>query len=253
MMPVLREMVELLFEKKYIKLLFATETFAVGINMPTKTVIFTGLTKYSGNGMRYLLPHEYTQMAGRAGRRGIDTVGHVIHCNNLFNMNSNPNEYRNMLTGPPKMLTSQFKISYNLIISIISANKNNLLHNIDNGLISFMEKSFMQTDIVKEINNYDKCQKEIEESIATQELQLIDITLCRTEKSILKQYFDLKNKIEFASNKQKKKFIKDLELIEKDNKFLKNDIVRYNNLEKTKLELQKNNCIKFKTIIFLQL
>ena len=251
-MPVLREMVELLFEKKYIKLLFATETFAVGINMPTKTVIFTGLTKYSGNGMRYLLPHEYTQMAGRAGRRGIDTVGHVIHCNNLFNMNSNPNEYRNMLTGPPKMLTSQFKISYNLIISIISANKNNLLHNIDNGLISFMEKSFMQTDIVKEINNYDKCQKELEESIATQELQLLDITICRTEKSILKQYFDLKNKIEFASNKQKKKFIKDLELIEKDNKFLKNDIVRYNNLEKTKLELQKNNGFKLNAINYIQ-
>ena len=73
-MPILREMVELLFEKGYIKLLFATETFAVGINMPTKTVIFTSLTKYNGNTMRLILPHEYTQMAGRAGRRGIDTV-----------------------------------------------------------------------------------------------------------------------------------------------------------------------------------
>ena len=71
-----------LFEKKYIKLLFATETFAVGINMPTKTVIFTGLSKFSGQKIRNLLSHEYTQMAGRAGRRGIDMVGHVIHCNN---------------------------------------------------------------------------------------------------------------------------------------------------------------------------
>ena len=61
-LPLFREMVEMLFEKKYIKLLFATETFAVGINMPTKTVIFTSLTKFSGNEMRYLLPHEYTQM-----------------------------------------------------------------------------------------------------------------------------------------------------------------------------------------------
>ena len=85
-MPILREMVELLFEKKYIKLLFATETFAVGINMPTKTVIFTSLSKFSGSSMRDLLSHEYTQMAGRAGRRGIDTIGHVIHCNNLFNI-----------------------------------------------------------------------------------------------------------------------------------------------------------------------
>lgn len=100
-MPVIREMVELLFEKRYIKLLFATETFAVGINMPTKTVIFTSLNKFSGSKMRDLLPHEYTQMAGRAGRRGIDTIGHVFHCANLFKL-PEINTYRAMLTGPPK-------------------------------------------------------------------------------------------------------------------------------------------------------
>ena len=251
-MPVLREMVELLFEKKYIKLLFATETFAVGINMPTKTVIFTSLSKFSGQGMRYLLPHEYTQMAGRAGRRGIDTVGHVIHCNNLFNMTSSPNEYRNMLTGPPKMLTSQFKISYNLIISIISANKNNLLHNIDHGLISFMEKSFMQTDIVKEINNYDRCQKELEQSILIQELEIEDKSVCRTEKHILQEYFDVKNKIELSSNKQKKKFQRDIDTLENNNRWLKQDIIRYNKLQETKLELDKNNGFKLNAINYIQ-
>tara|TARA_B100001057_G_scaffold58215_3_gene51631 strand:+ start:8137 stop:10701 length:2565 start_codon:yes stop_codon:yes gene_type:complete len=251
-MPVLREMVELLFEKKYIKLLFATETFAVGINMPTKTVIFTALNKYSGNGMRNLLPHEYTQMAGRAGRRGIDTVGHVIHCNNLFNMNSNANEYRNMLTGPPKMLTSQFKISYNLIISIISANKNDLLKNVNNGLITFMEKSFMQTDIVKEINNYDRCQKELEEDIARQEAELLDTTIVKTEKSVLKSYFDLKKKIELVPNKQKKKIAREIDVIESDNRFLKNDIIKYNELEKTKLEIEKNNGFKLNAINYIQ-
>ena len=72
-MPVLREMVELLFAKGFVKLLFATETFAVGINMPTKTVVFTDINKFDGNGMRILHSHEFTQMAGRAGRRGIDT------------------------------------------------------------------------------------------------------------------------------------------------------------------------------------
>ena len=84
--PVLREMVELLFEKGYIRLLIATETFAVGLNMPTKTVIFSGITKFNGSTMRLLYPHEYTQMAGRAGRRGLDTIGHVFHCVNLFEM-----------------------------------------------------------------------------------------------------------------------------------------------------------------------
>ena len=251
-MPVLREMVELLFEKKYIKLLFATETFAVGINMPTKTVIFTSLSKFSGQGMRYLLPHEYTQMAGRAGRRGIDTVGHVIHCNNLFTMTSSPNEYRNMLTGPPKMLTSQFKISYNLIISIISANKNNLLHNIDNGLINFMEKSFMQTDIVKEINNYDRCEKELKESIINQEYEIENENICKTKKSILQEYFDIKNKILLSSNKQKKKLQRDLDILETNNRFIKQDITRFNRLQETKIELEKNNGFKLNAINYIQ-
>ena len=98
LLPILREIVELLFEKNYIKLLFATETFAVGINMPTKTVIFSGLSKFDGRGMRDLHSHEYTQMAGRAGRRGIDTIGHVIHCNNLFTLDG-INSYKKMITG----------------------------------------------------------------------------------------------------------------------------------------------------------
>ena len=169
-MPILREMVELLFEKKYIKLLFATETFAVGINMPTKTVIFSSVSKFSGECMRYLLSHEYTQMAGRAGRRGIDTIGHVIHCNNLFTL-PDITTYKKMLTGAPKMLVSQFKISFNLILSILSANSHKLCHGIDSELITFMEKSFIQNDIVKEINNYDRIQKQLEMEI--QEMQII--------------------------------------------------------------------------------
>lgn len=80
-LPVLKEVVEILFTKGYIKLLYCTETFAVGINMPTKTVIFTGLEKYDDatQGMRFLRTDEQIQMAGRAGRRGKDTMGQVIY------------------------------------------------------------------------------------------------------------------------------------------------------------------------------
>ena len=109
-MPVLREMVELLFSKGYIKLLFATETFAVGINMPTKTVLFTDVNKFDGSGMRMLMSHEYTQMAGRAGRRGIDTVGHVIHLPNLYR-DLDMTSFKTMMKGQPQRLTSKFKIS----------------------------------------------------------------------------------------------------------------------------------------------
>ena len=76
--------------------MFATESFAIGLDCPIKTAIFTGLTKFDGSNERYLLSHEYTQMAGRAGRRGIDTVGHVVHCNNLFELPV-MTEYKNIL------------------------------------------------------------------------------------------------------------------------------------------------------------
>ena len=147
-------MVELLFEKGYIKLLFATETFAVGINMPTKTVIFSGLTKYNGTSMRQLYSHEYTQMAGRAGRRGIDTVGNVIHCNNLFNLPTFT-EYKNILTGPPQTLTSKFKITFGLTLNIFSIDGN------IGSISDFVGKSFISDEIQKEINWYDDENKKL--------------------------------------------------------------------------------------------
>ena len=79
LLPFLKEILEILFSKGYIKLLFATETFAVGINMPTKTVIFTSLTKFTDGSFRPLLSSEYVQMAGRAGRRGKDDKGIVLY------------------------------------------------------------------------------------------------------------------------------------------------------------------------------
>ena len=74
----------MLFSKNLIKILIATETFAVGLNSPIKTVIFTDIYKYDNKGKRRLLTHEFIQMSGRAGRRGIDTIGYVILVPQLF-------------------------------------------------------------------------------------------------------------------------------------------------------------------------
>lgn len=81
LLPILKEAVELLFARGYIKLLFCTETFAVGLNMPTKTVLFTSLKKYDDRteGLRVVRTDEYFQMAGRAGRRGKDKQGIVLY------------------------------------------------------------------------------------------------------------------------------------------------------------------------------
>lgn len=78
LLPILKEAVEILFSRSLIRVLFATETFAMGVNMPARTVVFAATRKHDGSGFRSLTPGEYTQMAGRAGRRGRDTSGTVI-------------------------------------------------------------------------------------------------------------------------------------------------------------------------------
>lgn len=120
MIPVLREIVELMISQKKIKLLFATESFAIGLDCPIRTVVFTDIYKFDGSTERILMPHEYTQMAGRAGRRGIDIVGYVVHCNNLFDLPSK-SEYLQLISGKTQILKSKFRISYDLPLSLLAA------------------------------------------------------------------------------------------------------------------------------------
>jgi superfamily II RNA helicase len=246
-MPVIREMVELLFEKRYIKLLFATETFAVGINMPTKAVIFTSLSKFSGSNMRDLLPHEYTQMAGRAGRRGIDTIGHVFHCCNLFKL-PEINTYRAMLTGPPKMLTSQFKISFNLILTMNANNANNANTMVTEQLIHFMEHSFIQNDITKEIAYYDKTKTELQEVKNSQEELLHNKSIVKTPLEVITKFKELTSHCEIVNNKQKKKLLQTIHALKEEHSTIERDLIYYEQLQKTKLELQNNDTYRLNTI-----
>lgn len=116
LLPVLREIVEILFGKGLIKLLFATETFAVGINMPTKTVIFTDLQKFSDdiNGLRHLRTDEYIQMAGRAGRRGKDVEGHVFYLPSREPISMG--EMREMMTGRRTPIDSKMDFHYEFLL-----------------------------------------------------------------------------------------------------------------------------------------
>ena len=148
-LAVFREMIEMLFEKKMLRLLFATETLAVGINFSTTSVIYTGITKFDGSNMRMLQPHEYTQISGRAGRRGIDKVGKVWLCANLFDMDSLI-DFKHMLTGPPQTLVSKFKFSFNLGLNMIASEDD------PKSIQLFAQKSFMTTEIHKEIQDCEK-------------------------------------------------------------------------------------------------
>ena len=89
MLPILKECVELIFQEGFIKILFSTETFSMGINMPAKTVVFTQIEKFDGEERRYLGGGEYIQMSGRAGRRGIDDMGiSIVIFNNKIEFES---------------------------------------------------------------------------------------------------------------------------------------------------------------------
>jgi superfamily II RNA helicase len=148
MIPILREIVELMISKKYIKLLFATESFAIGLDCPIRTAIFTSLTKFDGQVERYVLAHEYSQMSGRAGRRGIDTIGHVVHCNNLFPIPT-LTEYRGMLSGKPQTLVSKYRISYNVILNLLKSRETHSLTDLS----GFSKKSMVFGEIQNDIKS----------------------------------------------------------------------------------------------------
>lgn len=117
LLPVLKEIVEDLFSQGKINVLYATETFAVGINMPAKTVCFNSLRKYDGRSFRYLNTKEYFQIAGRAGRRGIDTVGYAISM--IYRPSFNYEEIKRITTKDIEPIKSQFRLSINTVLNLI--------------------------------------------------------------------------------------------------------------------------------------
>jgi superfamily II RNA helicase len=210
-MPVLREMVELLYSKGYIKLLFATETFAIGLNMPTKTVIFTDVNKFDGRESRMLYSHEYTQMAGRAGRRGIDTVGNVIHLNNLFR-GMDFVSYKAMMNGKPQTLVSKFKISYNLLFSLIDVGQQDFTR--------FASRSMIQEDIDCELGGIYRKMGELSLEIEKGELLLSHL---KTPKKVVEEYMDLCEKRVGVVNKKRKEIDRRLSQIQEEYKNLEKD------------------------------
>jgi len=116
-LPILKEIVEELFTAGKIKVLYVTETFAVGVNMPAKTVCFDGLRKFDGRNFRNLNTKEFFQIAGRAGRRGIDTVGYVVV--SIYRPTFNYNEIKSITTKDVEPIQSQFRLSVNTVLNLI--------------------------------------------------------------------------------------------------------------------------------------
>jgi len=140
LLPILKEIVEILFAEGLVKTLFATETFSIGINMPAKTgtsyttplilvffsniyshslilpVVFTNTRKWDGKDFRWVTSGEYIQMSGRAGRRGKDDRGIVIQ---MLDEKMEPAVCKDILYGSPDPLNSSYRISYNMLLNLM--------------------------------------------------------------------------------------------------------------------------------------
>jgi len=123
-LPKMKEIVEKLFAQGLIKVLFATETFAVGINMPARAVVLNSIKKYDGFSVRYLSTKEYFQMAGRAGRRGIDDFGRVIVIinRNDLRQKGDYDELERITSKDVESIISRFSVSYNTTLNLIKNN-----------------------------------------------------------------------------------------------------------------------------------
>ncbi|HEX2285497.1 MAG TPA: RNA helicase [Mycobacterium sp.] len=116
MLPVFRHTVEELFAAGLVKAVFATETLALGINMPARTVVLERLVKFNGEQHVPLTPGEYTQLTGRAGRRGIDVEGHAVV---LWHPDVEPAEVAGLASTRTFPLRSSFAPSYNMTINLV--------------------------------------------------------------------------------------------------------------------------------------
>jgi len=227
MLPVLREIVEIFFARGYIKLLFATESVAIGLNLPVKTCIFTDINKHDGTTMRPLYAHEYTQSAGRAGRLGLDTVGHVIHLNNLFR-NVDSVSYKTMMNGKPQTLTSKFKISYNLLLNLIDIG--------DKNLVDFAKRSMVTGDL-------DSQQKQLYYKISELNTELDNMKNCtshlKTPIDVICQFIDLHKAVSTAVNKKRKEIDRQLGQIRDNYKFIEQDKAKYQKISVKENEINE--------------
>ncbi len=116
LLPIVKEVIEILFQEGLIKVLFSTETFSMGVNFPAKTVVFTSIRKFDGQDFRMVTSGEYIQMSGRAGRRSLDERGLVI---TMLEEKLEPPVAKEMLKGKSDRLVSAFHLGYNMLLNLL--------------------------------------------------------------------------------------------------------------------------------------
>ncbi|CCW60156.1 unnamed protein product [Phytomonas sp. EM1] len=173
LLPILKEVVEILFQAGLVKVLFSTETFSMGLNMPARTVVFTSVKKYDGEKNRYLTGGEYIQMSGRAGRRGLDRVGVVIA---MVDEAVEPDTLKQLTGGGADVLLSSFHLTYNMVLNLLR------VEDVDPEFM--MKRSFAQFQRLSNKpaleNTKSRLQADISKICVQNEEVLRQYTLCNT-------------------------------------------------------------------------
>jgi ATP-dependent RNA helicase DOB1 len=176
LLPILKEVIEILFQEGLLKVLFATETFSIGLNMPAKTVVFTSVRKFDGVGQRWLTGGEYIQMSGRAGRRGLDDRGIVIL---MIDEKMEPHVAKGMLKGVSDKLDSAFHLTYTMILNL--------------SRVDGVPPEYMLSNSFHQYQNSDKI-PEIQRDIAIyeQRIEALDIE----NEDLVQEYYQLKHQLQ---------------------------------------------------------
>ncbi|XP_043471399.1 exosome RNA helicase MTR4 [Leptopilina heterotoma] len=138
LLPILKETVEILFGEGLIKALFATETFAMGLNMPARTVLFTTPRKFDGKDFRWITSGEYIQMSGRAGRRGLDEKGIVIF---MIDEQVSPAVGKDIVQGKPDPINSAFHLTYNMVLNLLRVEEINPEYMLERSFYQFQNQA----------------------------------------------------------------------------------------------------------------
>ena len=180
LLPILKETIEILFQEGLIKVLFATETFSIGLNMPAKTVVFTSVRKFDGTSMRWITSSEFIQMSGRAGRRGLDERGIVIM---MIGEAMEPGVAKDIVRGEQDKLNSAFYLGYNMILNLLR---------VEGISPEFMlERCFHQFQNTASVSGLEKELLQLETERSTMEIE---------DEQTIREYYDLRKQLDIYTN-----------------------------------------------------
>ena len=195
LLPILKEIIEILYSQGLIKILFATTSFSIGLNMPTKTVVFTDLYKFNIDKKEILTSSDYQQMCGRAGRRGKDLKGNVFIIITDQTSKKEDEEIIKMLKDEGTDVKSKFRFSYKTILSFSTRDKKGIQDFVQHSFLE-SEKSFLMPEKNKELI---KLKKDLEQLKFKCKYNLETITQAK------KQIFEETQFIYISDNKENEK------------------------------------------------